>query len=257
MLLLSGTTAFAKTNVLRLDGLFAVDYDNESDTQVCAMQLKAGQVLDINANIVSGAVAIAIRRNFGDLLYDHEAGMTFNDTLVIPADDIYRISVDIKNAKGNLRISAQSGAPAPTVDVPFERQFIKGSFGYGLEYDPAKLDFTAGSDMDVFAERVPDMDQQIVIWLHTENASLDSMTIGLMADNPQLLDSFTTEMLDWRVARTIRLITNADGSHVGRYTIIENGLNKSFVFMATYPLAREAEAEALIGPMLHSLRFTE
>lgn len=258
-LVCTGASAFAKTDVLRLDGMFALTFDGTPDTQACAMSLLSGNVLTIHNNCVGGSVSITIRHNNGDLLYQNTAGTPSVETVKIPADDVYRITVTASGATKGISISVGPRAYFPDGDQPFVRRHVVGSFGYSLEYDPDLFAFAKAADMDTFAEQNATSATRIQATLLPKDMSIDAYINSLMTMSVNgTIAELPAEVIDWRVARTIRVEAKlGDMVRVVRDTVIETGENKAFLFSASYPLEREAEALAILLPMLGSLQFTE
>ncbi len=251
-------TGVLSTSVLREDGLFGLTMDGFSSTQAHAMELKAGDKLEISADCTAGSLIVTVKQNNGLVLYSGDVAETPGVSVGISKDDIYRIVVSGQGARGTLRIAIAAQGVTSNQRGPFSRQYITGSLGYEVEYDPEAFTFMPSKQGDIFLWNGSSAEGQVNVWAIRQNVSLDAALVEMLSMDTYGDSQLTASLVDWRSARTFRMVTDKGGIEmVGNYTIIETGENEVFAFMATYPLALDETIAPALLDMLSSIRFTD
>ncbi len=244
-------------NVLRQDGLFTMQFDSLTGAEAHAMQLKTGDQLSVISACEAGTLTVVIKRDSGDVIFTVDGTAAPGTFVDIPADGVYRIMVEGKGARGNVRIE-RNMVISEGKEMPHRLEYIKGSLGYQIEYDVDTYRYEARDAGDFFfslgGDANPDLLYGTYVWIGRYEGSLDAQVQTLLAE-PGAVEQPAT-IIDYRAARTVRHQTGeTPDSKVILSTLVEAGQDLIFVVTATYNLADEATVGTQFQAMVDSLRF--
>lgn len=253
MLLMLSASAIAqdKSSVLRQKNQFAVQCNDFSKTETHAMELKAGDTLDINSVITGGTIHVVVKRATGEVI--HESEGIWTDSIEIDADGIYRFVVTGDKATGSVRIGPRAvAAPNETADVPYRLERMQGRLGYEIEYNPDLFGYAEGDGVDMF------------YLLSSGDAALPEAMVTIMRQ-PGTLDAIAfdsaTELppstIDWRAARSARFAATEGAEVLCDQTYIEMDGETLFAVLAQYTAEQEPELSEAVRNMVASLRFLD
>lgn len=255
LMMISGASALANTNVLRTDHSFSMNFTDLDGAEMHAMALNEGDALYISTIITGGTLSLVIRENSGNILYMSDASPEPGFTVEIPETGLYRFTVTGEHASGSVWISMKTAGDLSSGTYPFERERIRSNLGYSLEYDPSLFEYTNSEETDLFIVRSQKLSgmPDISLMISRRDGALNDVATQLLAEEGMV--ELAPTIVDWRAARTIQHQTGTEfGSQIKEYTLIELSDTQVMYIVKTYFVGVEDAAERMQN-MISSIQF--
>ena len=84
---------------------YVLDIENMNGTDGHTLELRQGDTLQIHFAVEKGSIRLSITAPDGAVLYTGNGAEATDFTVNIPADGVYAISVEVRQAKGAIQIS--------------------------------------------------------------------------------------------------------------------------------------------------------